>query len=96
MKDYFVSPKLRLKRAKEQISSLEKVIEKYVKKRPYQQVVVLDKLENLEVHKIVLTKVFPEKATILAVEAIESLRAALDQTIYATAVIAGKDNSKYA
>lgn len=96
MKDHFISPKLRLKRAKEQISSLEKVIEKYIKKHPYQRVVAFDKSEDLEIHKIVLTKAFPEKATILAVEAIEALRAALDQTVYATAVIAGKDNSKYA
>lgn len=96
MKDHFASPKLRLKRAKEQISSLEKVVEKYIKKKPYQRVVVLDKSENLEIHKIVLTKNFPEKATILAFESIESLRAALDQTIYVTAVLSGKLNSRCA
>jgi len=94
--NHFKSPLMRLRRASENLSKLDKCVANYFKKQPYRKTVEHVPEENMDHHKVVLTKSFPERATNLAVEAIEGFRSSLDQAAYASACYAGREGSKFA
>jgi hypothetical protein len=93
-KDAFASPRQRLGRGKFQLRTLVKQGEAYAKRAPYTRVVEPDPNGVDQLHKLKLTRQLPTKMTSLAIEAIENLRSALDQTGYVTAVLSGVTNPK--
>lgn len=93
--DPFESPKRRLKRGKEHARRLEKRIQSFLQKKPYQRIEDMDS-EGVTTHAFKFTRDFPESWADAAVESIEALRSALDQTGYAAAVLGGIANPKNA
>ncbi|HZL31417.1 MAG TPA: hypothetical protein VFC54_10210 [Pseudolabrys sp.] len=93
--DPFESPKRRLARAKQHICRFEKRIQTFIKKKPY------DRTEDTQadgttIHALKFTRDFPDSWTDAAVESLEALRSALDQTGYAAAVLGGTPEPKNA
>ncbi len=93
-RDPFESPKRRLARAKQHVNHLEKRINTFFKKEPYARVVEKDADGVTDLHKIKFTKPLPDSCDLAATEALEALRATLDQIGYATASLAGKVDPK--
>ena len=96
MRDLFNSPKRRLRRAKHHISNLNTRIKKFFKKYPCVRVIEKDTDGTTDLHKIKLAKRLPENIDELAWEAVEGLRAALDQVGFAVAFAFGKTEAKSA
>jgi hypothetical protein len=88
----FESPKQRLRRGKAHISRLKKRVAAWMKKIPYATVIELDADGVTQLHKVKLTKPMPVACNDSAIEALEAIRSALDQTGYAAAVAAGRIN----
>jgi len=88
MPDPLASPKRRLARAKEHISNLETGAKAFFDKKPTAMRTEQDAQRD-NIVKIVLTEPFPDSLTKFAVEAVEGLRSALDQTGYAIGVANG-------
>jgi hypothetical protein len=86
--DPFESPKRRLKRGKEHARWLEKRIQTFLKKKPHERVEDVD-AQGFTTHAIKFTRDFPDSWVDAAVESIEALRSALDQTGYAAALLGG-------
>lgn len=91
----FESPKRRLKRGKEHIRRLDKRIQTFLKKKPYERIEEED-AEGATVHAVKFTRNFPDSWVDAAVESLEALRSVLDQTGYAAAVLGGASEPKYA
>jgi hypothetical protein len=96
MTDPFSSPKRRLGRAKENLVKFDHAVKAFINSNPYARVVERDPDGIAEIHKIVLKGQIPEDIPHLAVEIIEALRSALDQTGYACAILAGRTDPKRA
>jgi hypothetical protein len=88
MTDPFKSPRRRLARAKEHILDIKSRQGSFFQSKPFKRVVETNS-DGLREHKIKLTSDIPDKITDLAYEAVEALRSALEQAIYAIAT-AGK------
>jgi len=86
--DLLASPKRRLARAKEKIRRLEKRIATFAKNKPGILSVDTD-AHGITTHAFKFRRQIPDSWADAAVEAIEALRSALDQTGYAIAVRAG-------
>jgi hypothetical protein len=93
--DPFRSPKRRLSRAKTKIRRLEKRIKTFFKKEPYKASAEVD-ADGVTTHALKFTRKIPDSWADSAGEAIEALRAALDQAGYAAAVLGGKTSPKNA
>jgi hypothetical protein len=93
--DPFESPKRRLKRGKEHTRRLEKRIQTFLKKKPYERIEDVDS-EGVATHALKFTRDFPDSWADAAVEALEALRSALDQTGYAAAILGGAVEPKSA
>jgi len=93
--DPFESPKRRLKRGKEHARRLEKRIHTFLKKKPHERVEDVD-AEGFTTHAVKFTRDFPDSWVDAAVESLEALRSALDQTGYAAATLGGATEPKNA
>jgi hypothetical protein len=82
--DPFLSPKQRLARAKRHVANLERRVLGFFKKKPYETFIEPHTDGIHEYHKLRLTKPLPVSITDSAAEAVEALRAALDQLGYVT------------
>jgi hypothetical protein len=91
----FNSPRRRLARAKQHVNRLEKRIRTFLDRKPYKPVADTD-ATGTTTHAIKFNRNFPDSWGDAAVEALEALRSALDQTGYAAAVLGGVANPKYA
>ncbi|MEW6658838.1 MAG: hypothetical protein AB1424_09265 [Thermodesulfobacteriota bacterium] len=96
MDDPFESSKLRLARANEHILIFEKRRKSFLKAKEWTDIVERDPDGINDLHKIKFTKPFPDEFTLIATEALEHLRASLDQAAYAVAVASGTANPKSA
>lgn len=83
MSDPLYSSKYSLARAKHHVGDFERQIAEFIKTNPYGRVVEVDPNTAEEVYKIKLTKPLPVALDGIAVDAINNLRSALDQTVYA-------------
>lgn len=93
--DPFGSPKSRLARAKENIAKLKAGINVFGGTNPYATVVDVDPKTGKHLYKIKMTAALPDEFTHLAVEIVEALRAALDQTGYSCARVSGNKRLKH-
>ena len=87
MTDIFNSPKRRIARAKKHFNDLVVEVDTFVKSNPCANVVDDDGTNCT--HKFKLVKPLPNDLSDLAVDCTDSLRSALDQVGYASAVSAG-------
>lgn len=85
----FFSAKLRLSRAKEHIIDLDKRIKAFFDTKPYVPTLETDPDGFQELHKVKFTKPFPDDFAIVAADAVDNLRSALDHAWYAIAVASG-------
>lgn len=92
----FSSPRMRIARAKEHIRNLDRRVARFFESKPYTRITEPDRDGTNDIHKIKLTRAFPEGVTSVAAEAIEGLRSALDHAAFATASLSGVKNSKSA
>lgn len=88
MSDPFHSSKYSLARAKQHISDLQRQIVEFFNTHPYAEIVEIDPDTGEKVHKFKLTKPMPVALPGLAFDAINNLRSALDQAIYAVILLA--------
>ncbi|MCB1475182.1 MAG: hypothetical protein H6883_10430 [Rhodobiaceae bacterium] len=93
-KDPFESAKKRLRRGNQHVARTKKRVEKFFRSNPYAKVVEIDADGVTQLHKIKLTKPFPESPTESALEALDALRSVLDQAGYAAAILSGKESPK--
>ena len=93
-KDAFASPRQRIGRAKFQLRTLVQDGKAFFKRAPYARIVETDPDTGDQLHKVRFTRQIPGKMTAVAVEAIENLRSALDQTGYVTAILSGVTDPK--
>lgn len=97
MTDIFASSKLRFSRAKEHIFIFEERERAFLKAKEWSDIIERDLNGANYLHKIRFTKPFPgDDFALIATEAIEHLRAALDHAAYAVAVASGIANPKSA
>jgi len=94
--DHFYSAKRRLSRAKKHARDLESAGIAFINSDPYRRVVELDVNGITKLHKIRLTKPFPEELSDFATDAFDNLRSVLDHTAYASAVVKGISSPEYA
>jgi hypothetical protein len=94
--DPFYSAERRLLRAKEHIANLKRNLRTFTEGNPYEKVVEPDIDGVHQIYKIRLTGSIPGICDDLALEALFTLRAVLDQTGYAAAVASGKVRPKNA
>lgn len=86
--DPFSSPKRRLARAQQHISTLKKRIETFFKKNPPVRAAELDP-DGWTVHCLKFARNMPESWSDAAGDALDALRSALDQCAYSAAVLGG-------
>jgi hypothetical protein len=86
--DPFASAKRRVARAKEHIAKIVNETASFYETKPYARLVEKN-ARGFEEHKVKLTADIPAHITDLAYEAIEALRASLDQAAYQIAVACG-------
>jgi hypothetical protein len=83
MSDPFHSSKYSIARAKNHIRDLERQMHEFIESQPYTEVVEIDAQRVEQVHKIKLVKPMPIALQGIAADAVNNLRNALDQAIYA-------------
>jgi hypothetical protein len=96
MADIFESSKLRLSRANEHILAFEERQRAFLKAKEWSDIIERDESGANYLHKVRFLKPFPDDFALIATEAIEHLRAALDHAAYAVAVTSGVVNPKSA
>jgi hypothetical protein len=93
MTDLFASPRVSLGRAKDHIVDLEKRIRAFLADTvPYTHVIEPDSEGINQVHKVKFIKLIPEEFAGITSDAVNNLRAVLDQIGYAIAVANGAKN----
>ena len=96
MVDIFDSSKRRVSRAKTHIHDLKGKADSFLKNNPCSHVVEPDADGINNLHKIKFNAIIPDSFGEIAADAIENLRAALDQAGYAVAVAAGANDPRSA
>jgi hypothetical protein len=91
MRDPFRSAKIRLRRANERISHLEKRIKRFLDTVGYASIVEPDADGVTQLHKIRFAKRLPEACELAATEAIQALRDTLDYAGAATVIAEGRE-----
>jgi hypothetical protein len=92
----YLSAKIRVGRAKEQINTLKIEGRAFWESRPHIFIAEPNPDGRTQTYKCRLIKPIPGKFDILAIEAVEHLRAALDHLGYAASVLGGKREPKSA
>jgi hypothetical protein len=86
----FDSPKLTLKRAKHHIRDLKEVIKTFTNEHPWSYVIDSESQAPNNVHKIRFHTPPPASAASILFDAVNNLRASLDQIGYSAAIASGK------
>lgn len=89
MADIFDSSRRTIARAKQHIADLDKRVSAFNETKPYAHVVEPDTAGN-HLHKVKMTSRIPEDFSDIASDAVNNLRASLDQAGYSIAVALGK------
>ncbi len=95
MTNALASPKRTLNRAKHHILDLHQRVAAFLIQKPYAGVVEFDSTTTKYLHKLKLTKPFPDDFATIAADAAGNLRDVLDQVGYAVAVAAGATDPDY-
>jgi hypothetical protein len=91
MSNFFDSPRLTLKRAMHHIDDLAAQIIEFRREAPWSLVVVESETESpKKVHKLKFDKPLPETWACIVFDAVNNLRATLDQIGYGSAIASGK------
>jgi hypothetical protein len=96
VEDPYLSAKVRVGRAKEQLNTLKIDGRAFWESRPYTYFAEPNPDGRTQTFKCRLVKPMPEVFHMIAIEAIEHLRSALDHLGYAAAVLSGKREPKSA
>jgi hypothetical protein len=94
MIDVFTSPRLTLDRAHHHIGDLKKQIDNFVHDKPWAYVIENDPVTRHQRHKIRFARWLPPIFPCIVFDAVNNLRAVLDQSGYASAIASGKSNPK--
>jgi len=86
----FDSPRLTLERAKRHIRDLKEVIQTFTDEGPYSYVVDSETQAPNKVHKVKFHKPPPADAACILFDAVNNVRATLDQIGYSAAIASGK------
>ena len=86
----FESPRLTLKRAKHHIRDLKEVVQKFTYEQPWTYLIDTESRAPKVVHKIKFHKLPPADMACVLFDAVNNLRAALDQIGYSAAIASGK------
>jgi hypothetical protein len=86
----FDSPRLTLKRAKHHIRDLKEVIQTFTDEQPFSYVIDCESQVPKKVHKVKFNKPPPADAASILFDAVNNLRATLDQIGYSAATASGK------
>jgi hypothetical protein len=86
MSDPFYSPRRRIARAKQHVSSVKSEFIAFFKSNPATRVTDVDPKSGFQLHKVRLSQALPDVITDLAYEAVEGLRSALDQMMHPIAI----------
>jgi hypothetical protein len=86
----FDSPRLTLERAKHHIRDLKHVIQTFTDERPWSYEIDPESQAPKKVHKIKFHKLSPADAACILFDAVNNLRATLDQIGYSAATASGK------
>jgi hypothetical protein len=86
----FESPRLTLKRAKHHIRDLKEVIKTFTNEQPWSYVIDTESQAPNHVHKIKFHKLPPADTASILFDAVNNLRATLDQIGYSAALASGK------
>ena len=91
--DYFESSRIRLTRAKELIGDFKTQAETFLKSRPFEGVSEVNQEKTHQEFKVRFTQPLPTRLTSLAVDAIENLRASLDNVLFSVTRAAGNTSA---
>lgn len=94
--DPFYSARRRLARAKKHAADLEIAGTSFINSEPYVRAIDLDVNSVTKLHKIKLTKPFPEDVADIATDAFDNLRSVLEQTAYGAAIAGGNRTPNFA
>jgi hypothetical protein len=86
----FDSPRLTLERAKHHMRDLDQVVQAFTDERPWSYVVDTESQAPNSVYKIKFRKLPPAEAACIIFDAVNNLRATLDQIGYSAATASGK------
>lgn len=86
----FDSPRLTLERAKHHICDLKQVVQTFTDESPFSFVVNSETQAPKKVHKVKFNKRPPADAACIVFDAVNNLRATLDQLGYSAAIASGK------
>jgi hypothetical protein len=90
MADVFYSPRLTLVRAQYHIQNFKALVHSFDDKKPWAYIVDRQSQPGKIIHKIKFTHPLPEMLPCILFDAVNNLRAVLDQSGYAAAISAGK------
>ncbi len=93
MTDPLHSSKYSLAHAKRHVENLKAELDGFFQSNPYTRVIEFG-FPNIDLHKVCLVKPMPKFISGTAFDAINSLRAALDQATFATAIATGASGKK--
>jgi hypothetical protein len=94
MTDAFHSPRSTLNRAQYHIRDFSAIVRNFVKSDPWSRFVDKDSQPGEDIYKIKFTQQMPEILPCILFDAAKNLRAVLDQTAYASAIVAGSPSLK--
>ena len=94
MTDLFYSPRLTFARAQHHIKDFNRVVGDFVHRDTWAHVVDKDSQPGKEIHKIEFLRPTPDTLPCILFDAVNNLRAVLDQAGYAAAVAAGSPSLK--
>jgi hypothetical protein len=94
MADVFYSPRLTLVRANYHIQNFKALVHSFADGQPWTYIVDRQSQPGKIIHKIKFTQPLPEMLPCILFDAVNNLRAVLDQSGYAAATAAGRANPK--
>jgi hypothetical protein len=94
MADVFRSPQLTFNRAQYHIRDFDAMVRDFIDSRPWAKIIDKNSYPGEELHKIRLSREFPEMLPCVLFDAINNLRAVLDQAAYASAVASNSASLK--
>jgi len=94
MANVFNSPRATLERAKHHVNDFEAAFSAFVNEKPWAYVVDIEPEPGKNIHKIDFNKDLPQILSVIAFDAVNNMRAVLDQIGYAAAVASGKGSPK--
>lgn len=88
--NYVIGPRQRLARAKTHIRNLDRIVKSFLRRKPYKYGIEPHQDGIHEIHKLkAKRRTLPRSFADISADAIENMRAALDQAVYAIAIAYG-------